>query len=925
MAKGTNYQVGFVFSAKKATSINQTFKSINQNLESTGKAISGAAKKAVALATAFVGIGAIKGAVNTFSDFQASMSNVKALTGATGAEFEALENAALEMGKKTSKTAKESADALGYMALAGWDSATAIKGLEPVLRLSEAGALDLARTSDLVTDSMSALGVKVDDLPGFLDQVAQTSRKANTDVGMLMEAFIGVGGTMNSLGVPLDEANTALGVLANRGIKGSEAGNKLNSLLVNVTTGAGQAGTAMKQLGVKAFDSQGKFKGLENVLKEINAKTKELTEEQRNSYYAMIGGKTQVDTLNALMSGLNTTTAEGATEFDALRGHIVDSNGALMDMADTMNDNLQGAFKRLESATDDFKINMVKGVEPYLTPFIDKLAVGIPTATENIQKAFAGTAKAVKGNLNSITDFANIFGTDKAAYEKGYKLYKVVNTIGKGVKWAKDTAVTAAKSVSKGIDKISQAIRPFVPSIKKLGDGGKKAFSFIAGGIKKAGNYIATTGLDKTFTFIAEKVIPKVGRAAEKYIPIIGQTITNIWNIAKPILSGAKNSLKTAGNVGKKAFNLIGQAIGGAITVAEKITGKLAEMPGLVKGVIIAFAGWKIGGIMVDTAQSAGKLITKLVSMPGKIISCAKAFVTLKAAKAKDLAETAALHAMYAKEKIMLIANKAATIAHSAAQVAATGVTKGVALAQTALNAAFVASPIGWVVLGIGALIAIGVALWKNWDTVKAKALELWEGIKTAFEPVQGFFSGIWEGVKGGFKGFVNFIIGGINGLIRGINKISLKVPDWSPIGAGETLGFSIPEVPEFAKGGIVQKATTAVVGEKGPEAILPLAGGKAATVIAKALQPILPKLSLSLEGKADSLNMSALIKALLGQKQKQESHTTENYYFQPTIYAGQDKESIKQMLHEEFKKFEAVIEKKRKEKEREEKRKSYA
>jgi TP901 family phage tail tape measure protein len=168
------------------------------------------------------------------------------------------------MGAATSKSATEAAEALSYMALAGWDTNTSLTALEPVLRLSEAGKMDLALASDLVTDSMSSLGIGVEELQSYLDKMAKTSSKSNTSVTQLGKAMVIAGGTFKNLNTPMSEANAILGILANRGLKGSEAANSLNSIMINLTIGAGQAGTAMKELNISAFDSEGRFKGMGN-------------------------------------------------------------------------------------------------------------------------------------------------------------------------------------------------------------------------------------------------------------------------------------------------------------------------------------------------------------------------------------------------------------------------------------------------------------------------------------------------------------------------------------------------------------------------------------------------------------------------------------------------------------------------------------
>lgn len=299
---------------------------------------------------------------NVGSEFEAAMDSTAATAGATAAEYEKLRDAAMEMGRTTSKTATESANALEYMALAGWDVDTSIKGLPGVLRLSEATGLDLARTSDLVTDSMSALGVEIDGLNGYLDVAAKANNKSNQTAEQLMEAYLGVGGSLKNLNVPIQESAAALGVMANRGIKGSEAGNALNAVLINLTSGTGQAGKKMSNLGISAFDAQGKFIGLKHTLELVDSATRNLTEEERNAALAAIGGKQHIDALNDLLSGLNTTVADGVTEWDKLSDELYHADGALEAMAATKMDNLKGDIAIFQSAMEDAGIQIYDGL-----------------------------------------------------------------------------------------------------------------------------------------------------------------------------------------------------------------------------------------------------------------------------------------------------------------------------------------------------------------------------------------------------------------------------------------------------------------------------------------------------------------------------------------------------------------------------------
>lgn len=391
-----------------------------------------------------------KSSLDTYAEFEQSMANVKALTGAAGEEFENLQNAALEMGKKTSKTAKEAADALGYMSLAGWDATTSIAALEPVLRLSEAGGLDLATTSDLVTDSMSALGMTVEELPGYLDKLAQSSRKSNTAIDQMMEAYLKVGGTMNRLNVPMEESATILGMLANRGLKGSEAGQALSSVMVNLTAPTGQAATALKKLGFSAFDSKGNFKGLETVLFELQDKMSGLTQQERESMIAMIAGKEQLKTFSAVLDGLG-------NEYYDLKSSIASSDGALTEMADTMNDTFLGAIARAQSAIQDLQINFIKPLEPYLTPLVNKFAEELPNATEKFSTALAEGIEKNKPTIEAAGNMLKWLGNNLDTI-----IPLVVNLTGAWVAYNAtmkiSSGIRAFSSFGKGIMEIGRTV-----------------------------------------------------------------------------------------------------------------------------------------------------------------------------------------------------------------------------------------------------------------------------------------------------------------------------------------------------------------------------------------------------------------------------------------------------------------------------------
>ena len=345
---------------------------LSQNLQDAGKKMQDVGKKVSdvggnltkKLTLPIVGVGAAASKLGI--DFEASMSEVGAVTGATSEELETLEKAAREAGATTNKSARDAADALKYMGLAGWDVTESQKALMPMLKLSTAGNMELGRTSDLVTDSMSALGLGIDDLDGYLDILAQTSRNSNTDIDALGEAFVQVGGRLKLLEVETGEAAVALGILGDNGIKGSEAGRGLNAILTNLTAPTGRAKEALEELGVSAFDSAGEFIGIEETLKLVEGSMEGMTQEQQNMYLSMIAGKEHGKTFNALLGSLG----DG---WDSLAGDVGNAEGALDEMYDTMTNNTAGAVDNLKSALEELGLKIWDNLKPSIDWLVDKI------------------------------------------------------------------------------------------------------------------------------------------------------------------------------------------------------------------------------------------------------------------------------------------------------------------------------------------------------------------------------------------------------------------------------------------------------------------------------------------------------------------------------------------------------------------------
>ena len=272
-------------------------------------------------------------AVDTGMTFTSSMSNVKALSGATAEEMEALTEKAEEMGKKTSFTASQSADALGYMALAGWNTEEMLDGIDGVLNLAAASSMDLATASDIVTDAMTAFEMSADETNRFVDVLAATSTSSNTTVEMLGQSFKYVGAICGAMGYSIEDAGVALGMMANSGIKAEQAGTSLRSLLTRLSTNAGASANSLgaldiltQRLGVSFYDSSGNARDLSDVLVETRAAWAGLNVEEQVNYAKKMAGQEAMTGFLALMSDGAISIESVATAIDSM-GYDIDALG----------------------------------------------------------------------------------------------------------------------------------------------------------------------------------------------------------------------------------------------------------------------------------------------------------------------------------------------------------------------------------------------------------------------------------------------------------------------------------------------------------------------------------------------------------------------------------------------------------------------
>ena len=297
------------------------------------------------------------------SGFEASMSQVAATMGITSAaaEFKTLSDAAKEMGESTKFSASQAGEALNYLALAGYDANKAVAALPTVLNVAAAGGMELAAASDMVTDAMSALGLETSQMADFSDKLAVTAQKSNTSVSQLGEAILTVGGTAKMLSGGVTEMNTALGILADNGIKGSEGGTALRNVILSLSAPTDTAAAALESLGVTAFDASGSMRPLEDTFADLNTALSTLSDQERTAVLNEIFNKVDLKSVNALLG----TSSE---RFDELSGYISDCAGAAAQMAETMDDNLKGDLTIMQSALEGLGI---AAYEKFQVPFRD--------------------------------------------------------------------------------------------------------------------------------------------------------------------------------------------------------------------------------------------------------------------------------------------------------------------------------------------------------------------------------------------------------------------------------------------------------------------------------------------------------------------------------------------------------------------------
>lgn len=369
--------------ARESTSVLGTqMQEVGGKISEVGGKISDAGKKLLPVTVGITSIGAA--AVKTAADFDSEMSKVSAVSGATGESLEKLRDKAREMGEKTKFSASEAAAAMNYMAMAGWKTEDMLSGIEGIMNLAAASGEELATTSDIVTDALTAFGLTAADSGHFADILAAASSNANTNVSMMGETFTYCAPIAGALGFSAEDTAEAIGLMANAGIKASQAGTALRSIMNNLTGEVKICGDNIGEVVIQTTNTDGSMRNLSNILADCRTAFSGLSESEKAAAAESLVGKYAMSGFLALMNA-------GKGDIEKLSDAIAGCDGAAANMADTMQDNLQGQVTILKSAVSEAAIS----IGEVLTPVIKEVVEKIQEWTEKFNSLSEGQKKTI--------------------------------------------------------------------------------------------------------------------------------------------------------------------------------------------------------------------------------------------------------------------------------------------------------------------------------------------------------------------------------------------------------------------------------------------------------------------------------------------------------------------------------------------------
>lgn len=580
-----------------------------KGLKATGAILAGTATAIGAIGAASVKVG---------SDFEASMSKVAAISGATGDDLKALTDKAKEMGATTKFSASESADALQYMAMAGWKTEDMLNGLEGIMNLAAASGEDLATTSDIVTDALTAFGLSAEDSTHFADVLAQASSNANTNVGMMGETFKYVAPVAGALGYTAEDTALAIGLMANSGIKASQAGTSLRSIMSRMAKPTKEVQGAMDKLGVSLTDSNGNMKSLNEVMGDLRNGFAGLSEAEAAEMAAALGGQ-------EAMSGLLAIVNASDDDFDKLSDAIYSCDGAAKRMADTMNDNLQGQITILKSGLEGLGISLYENMEAPLKEVVKEAQDmvqqlqdafnngGLDEVVSTVGDIFAQIVEKAASAAPDLIDVASdmiqsfLTGINNNLPEIASAGVDIVTSLGSalientGLLWS--TGVALLDEVLSGLadnmpqlvesakDALSQFGSALVEYAPSIGESAAKIVSYLASAVIENLPQIIEVGKQIVQGFIAgiEQEFPGLGAFLSGLFDGFASTLAPI---AQTVVDALSNIFSALDGADPETMEALGKAIG---TIAASIAAlKVAsEVVGGVKNLLSVLGGFR--------------------------------------------------------------------------------------------------------------------------------------------------------------------------------------------------------------------------------------------------------------------------------------------------------------------------------------------
>lgn len=754
-------------------------------------------------------------------NFETQMSKVGAISGANAEEMEKLGEKAKEMGAKTKFSASEAGAAFEYMSMAGWKSEQMIDGIEGVMNLAAASGEDLATTSDIVTDAMTAFGLSAEESAHFADVLAKTSSNANTNVGMMGETFKYVAPVAGSMGYSIEDTSLAIGLMANSGIKASQAGTALRGMMTRLAKPTKESATAMDRLGFSLTDDEGNMKSLKDVLidlrqefndlglseEEYNEKVTALTEErdkmlaregldkkainainktyaedlaELDMLYSMNATELQAMTAAQLagqnaMSGMLAIVNASDEDFEKLAAAIDNADGAAEEMANTMIDNLEGDMTILNSQLEGLQLQLYDKFSPALRDAAKTMQTSLMPAISEMIEGIKGSDRKVAAALGDV--------------------------ISKGFKAFSDGLPAGITLLADVVDGLVEGLLDALPTI-----------------------------IDSLITALAQLIdslsviMPKISEKVAEMLPIIIDTIVN--------------GIPTLLNAAIKFFTAIVQAV-------PKILPKLLEaLPKLVSSV---------ADMLVKNAPTILKAAVQLFmemlkALPQIMPALLKAIVDLVGSLGAWLIQEAPALGKAGTEAFMAILDGFPEVVDSMQEAFKKMLETVGEVFLAPLGDKFTNAWQGLVDGAAAAWDGIKQVFTKVGEFFKSTFQTAWDGIQAIFSAGGQIFDGITDGITSAFKAIVNTLIKGINAVItepfKTINDLLNTIRDIDILGIKPFEGLwgrdplTIPEIPMLAQGGVLKRGQVGLLEGSGAEAVVPLEKNKAwIKAIAKEMQ----------------------------------------------------------------------------------------